>query len=258
MNASADKLAQAQPTVPAAVSLALTRLDGGEILDPELAAALLESMALDGEDLLPWASFDHPVRDSYGRRLLARGTNYELMVMSWLPGDYSAIHDHGAAEWGAVRYFGSTDHMVFDETGGRLSRRSRETMSRGDVVAVDHSLIHLMGNPTDTPMMSLHLYGRAASADSITGGARVFDLYENCIQRTDGGVFYCLPEGDIVRRECCPEPDPDVRRIHHQLMLSRLERACACGQPEPALLARKERLSVEIERLARRERAWAV
>jgi hypothetical protein len=39
------------------------------------------------EDLEPWADYDHPSTDSYGRRLVCHGGHFELMVMTWLPAD---------------------------------------------------------------------------------------------------------------------------------------------------------------------------
>jgi hypothetical protein len=97
-------------------------------------------------------------------------------------------------------------------------------MGYDDVWAVDTDLIHLMGNPGDKPFFSLHLYGRAKADPAITGGARIFDLFEDRIQRTDGGVFFCLPEHDIGRREPGPRADDETRLLHHRLMLARVER----------------------------------
>ena len=100
-------------------------------------------------------------------------------------------------------------------------------MQVDDVVSVDHSLIHLMGNPTHLPFTSLHLYGREQASASVTGGARIFDLAEERIQRTDGGVFFCLPEREIEKREPCPTADAATRQLHHRLMLRRIERILA-------------------------------
>ena len=57
------------------------------ISTPAEAGSALEAAEVAVEDLRPWANFDHPAGDSYGRKLVAQGENFELMVMSWLPGD---------------------------------------------------------------------------------------------------------------------------------------------------------------------------
>ncbi len=233
----------------------LARVGDARRLTPDVAARILDEAELEAEDLLAWSDFRHPVRDSYGRRLVARGARFELMVMSWLPGDYSAIHDHGSTEWGAVRYFGPADHVVFSARRGpsaRMSRLEIETrcsMSTGSVCPVDHDLLHLMGNAGTQPFVSLHLYGLERPSKCVTGDARIFDLFERRIQRTDGGVFYCLPEAEISRREPAPEADPRTTLLHHRLMLARLERIASAGEGDASATRRARLLRAEIELL---------
>ena len=52
---------------------------------------LVVNCQITSQALMPWADFDHPVADSYGRQLVHHGGHFEVMVMSWLPGDCSAI-----------------------------------------------------------------------------------------------------------------------------------------------------------------------
>ena len=232
---------------PRALERLLASIGDGRGLTPTSAATLLAAADLAPDDLLAWADFDHPIRDSYGRRLVARGARFELMVMSWQPGDYSAVHDHGYTEWGAVRYFGPAEHVVFRERDGRLGVESRTTQLPGSVCAVDHDLIHLMGNAGPRPFLSLHLYGQARPCDAVTGDARIFDLFEQRIQRTDGGVFYCLPEREIARREPCPAADAETTRLHHTLMLARLERVLAAGAGDAAAVRRAAALRAALD-----------
>ena len=128
------------------------------------------------EDLLPWSDFNHPVTDSYGRKLVYGDDLFEIMVMSWAPGDYSAIHDHGATQWGAVQFFGQVEHYNYTLNQGMLQTQAKVYFKPRDVAAVDHDLIHQMGNPGPTPCISLHVYGCNAPEINITGNARIFDL----------------------------------------------------------------------------------
>ncbi len=217
----------------------LAGLESRPPASPADAAARLAGARLGAADLMPWADFDHPLADSYGRLLVGRGARFELMVMSWSPGDYSAIHDHGAAQWGAVRYFGPADHAVFSLRGGELGLAARGTTPVGSVAEVDADRIHLMGNPGAAPFLSLHLYGCDRALDSITGDARVFDLHEGRIQRTDGGVFFCLPEAEVSRREPGPPATPEVMRLHHRLMEDRIARMQAAGLATASLRSRR-------------------
>ena len=222
-NATETRVSTALPLPPAVATLLDAVLAAGH-LTPASAAALLAGARLGPADLIRWQDLRHPVAGSYGRKLIARGPHFELMLMSWVPGDYSAIHDHGRAEWGAVRYFGVADHVVFNLDDDMLSIRERMRTDYDDVCAVDADLIHLMGNPGDRPFLSLHLYGRAEADPAITGGARIFDLFEGRIQRTDYGAFFYLPEHQIGRRETGPRADAETRLLHHRLMLARIER----------------------------------
>ena len=102
-----------RPLLPNSLGDLVSQLERQQACAPERAASLLYALDITADALRPWWDFEHNKRDSYGRLLVHAGANFELMVMSWMPGDYSAIHDHGEAEWGAVRYYGSADHAVF-------------------------------------------------------------------------------------------------------------------------------------------------
>ena len=177
-------------------------------LTPRKARELLLSANLQAEDLETWSELEHPIRDSYGRKLIFDGGYFEMMAVSWAPGDFSAIHDHGYAEWGAVQVFGPAEHSVFLVQDGDITTLSRAEVKPGEVMAVGHQLVHQLGNPSNTNFMSFHMYGcYEKSNGGVTADARIFDLEEGSVQRTDGGVFFAIPENQIKRREPGPHPD---------------------------------------------------
>lgn len=244
-------LAAATPRGPAMEALIRAITSQTDVLSAGRARALLLNARLGVDDLMPWARFDHPLTDSYGRTAVAvsttsDGSPFELMVMSWLPGDYSAIHDHGTTQWGAVRYFGHAEHIVFHHAGDHLRTRERSFVDVGDVAQVDHDLIHQMGNPGDEPFLSLHLYGCAHAHGAVTANARVFDLLERRVLRTDGGVFYGLPREQINSQEPGPGGDgPTAVRDHHHA-LRRIERVRRAGVMTADLWQRRARLLSEL------------
>ncbi|NEQ49281.1 MAG: cysteine dioxygenase [Leptolyngbya sp. SIO3F4] len=191
---------------------------------PEQIATMVGDANVSVQDLLPWADLNHPISDSYGRQLVFNGGYFEIMVMSWLPGDFSAIHDHGATQWGAVQCFGAAEHYIYTFKQGGLCTLEPAHYSPGMVHAVDHSLIHQMGNPGNEPFLSLHVYGCQGAKGSITGNARIFDLFEGSIQYTDGGVFFGLPEDQINLKRYGLEADRETTLRHHQLMCDRIQR----------------------------------
>ena len=186
------------------------------------AAEILEEIPVTADDLLPWADFDHPLADSYGRKLVWDGGFFEVMVMSWNPGDMAAIHDHGYTQWGAVRMFGDAEHAIFRVEGDRLITTDRRVFSDGTVVKVNNGLTHQMGNVGSTPFLSLHVYGCYEREGGVTSDARLYELDEGLIQRTNGGVFFDLPSEDVVRTEPGPEPDYTTQLRHRVELLRRL------------------------------------
>ena len=183
----------------------------------------LHQAQIQQRDLMPWATFEHPVTHSYGRKLVYDGGYFEIMVMSWIRGDVSAIHDHGATQWGAVQCFGKASHWAYQLNEQGLQTQEFRQISPGQIVRVSHELIHQMGNCTEDAFLSLHVYGMSHQCRSITGNARVFDLFEQSIQYTDGGVFFCLPEEDISHKTFGLNVDPISSLRHHQQMRSRVQ-----------------------------------
>lgn len=193
-------------------------------LTPEQLESVIKDINVSAYDLIPWADFDHSPYDSYGRKMVYHGGHFEVMVMSWVPGDFSAIHDHGHAQWGAVQCFGEAEHYVYTLENNRLKNPVAAHYAYGDIHTVDHDTVHQMGNGGSQPFLSLHVYGCAQAAESITENARVFDLLEESVQCTNGGVFFCLPEHKIVKRNYGLTGDIETTSMQYILMRDRIKR----------------------------------
>lgn len=212
-------------TYPANLQQLIQKLQANTALTPEQVTTMVREAAIAPQDLMPWSAFTHSAYDSYGRQLVFYGGHFEIMVMSWQPGDFSAIHDHGATQWGAVQCFGAAEHYIYQLTNRVLHSPIAAHYSPGMVRTVDHNLIHQMGNASERPFLSLHVYGCPENQVSITGNARVFDLLDNSIQYTDGGVFFCLPEKKINRRRYGLSGDRATTLRQYDLMGDRIYRA---------------------------------
>jgi SAM-dependent methyltransferase/predicted metal-dependent enzyme (double-stranded beta helix superfamily) len=196
----------------------IEKLETEDPKKPSEVVSLLKKIKINQEDLIDFADFDHPSKDSYGRKMVYQSDNFEVMVMSWNPGDISAIHDHGHTQWGAVKIFGRAEHATFRWDDEQLHTLARWTVNEGDIVGVGHSLIHQMGNIDQKPFLSLHIYGTLEKSENITGDARIFDLNNKVIQRVDGGAFFNLREKDIKVTQTGPKGDfPTFLR--HQIEL---------------------------------------
>jgi len=182
------------------------------------------------DDLLPWSDFDHPVTDSYGRRLIYQGDNFEIMTMSWAPGDFSTIHDHGYTQWGCVQVFGPAEHATFRMDDQSITTLARWQMKPGEAIGVHHDLLHQMGNATDEHFLTLHVYGEPEDIDNVTGDARILDLEHQEIQLVDGGVFFALPEESIKKTLPAPPADFPTRLRHLTELARRLHKMDQAGQ----------------------------
>ena len=169
-------------------------LESLEQFTPENVHWVVSECDLGVEDLEDWIDYDYPVSDSYGRKMVHDGGFFEVMVMCWRPGDYSAIHDHGKAEFGAVKIFGDVEHAIFKLEDQKFTTISRERVKSGTTLKVTPSLIHQMGNPGESNFFTLHVYGNVDLDSGITSEARIFDYSRNELLFVNGGVFYLLPE----------------------------------------------------------------
>ncbi|MCB0571563.1 MAG: methyltransferase domain-containing protein [Phaeodactylibacter sp.] len=218
-------------SLPSSLRYIIDNLENKRAFKPSGLRRIVLDAGVKQEDIEAWADFGHPVSDSYGRHLIYSGRNFEIMAMSWAPGDFSAIHDHGFTQWGAVQVFGPAEHAVFRVDEGRITTLSRAQFKPGDVVGVSHTLVHQMGNPTDTRFMTLHVYGHPTDIGNVTGEARVYDLQNEQVQRVDGGVFFALPETAVKWVEEGPRPDFPTRLRHMVELVRRLKRMADAGLP---------------------------
>lgn len=194
-------------TFPHSIDYIIREIDRARELTPSVIRRIIESAEVEMHDLTPWFDYDHSAMESYGRKLIYDGGHFEVMAMSWSPGDYSAIHDHGYAQWGAVKTFGPSDHAVYHVESDGITLDSRVRQRPDSVIAVDHDLVHQMGNATSHSFMSLHVYGCLESKENITGDARLFNPRNKEVQRVGGGVFFALPEAEILSRADAPGAD---------------------------------------------------
>lgn len=210
------------PHLPTSLKYIVATLKVAQDLHPRRVAEIVNTAQVKAQDLLPWADFEHSPADSYGRKLVAQGANFEVMVMSWLPGDFSAIHDHGHTQWGAVQIFGPAEHATFRIRQQQLRTTARWRVQPGDILTVGHDLIHQMGNPSRQPFLSLHVYGFPEPIDNVTGDARIYDPVKGIIQQVDGGVFYALPTKAIKKTRPGVFGDAPTQARHQQDVQHRL------------------------------------
>ncbi len=163
-------------------------------LTVQKAAKLVEQANISEDDLQPWADYDHPVKDGYGRRLAYHTDKFEVMIMTWNPGDFSSVHNHGYTQWGAVQVFGEVMHQVYSNMGEKFRLSKKKILRYGSIAKVNNALIHQMGNVTTQPYLTLHMYGANEPHQTVTADMKIYELETGCIRKTQGGAFFNLTD----------------------------------------------------------------
>jgi predicted metal-dependent enzyme (double-stranded beta helix superfamily) len=148
-----------------------SRLDAvvhGQAADriPELVKAVLIDSMHCGSLAVPDA-FRAPIEGTYARRLLHRDPSgqYTMVVMTWGPGQKTALHDHAGIWCVECVVEGQMEvaqyHLQSDEGGQyRFAERSRVLAGRGSAgCLIPPFEYHTLGNAAPTPSITLHVYG---------------------------------------------------------------------------------------------------
>lgn len=192
---------------------------------PKRLKELVIAANVQAKDLEQYADFEHKPTEGYGRKTVFQTATFEVMVMSWVPGDFSAIHNHGYTDWGAVQVFGKAQHNIYNYKAPHLSIAKQESLLSGEVVKVNNALIHQMGNASTKPYLSLHVYGCQKAVGDITADSKIYELEKNRIVETTGGAFFELPSNTVtVIFEELQAANELTFQYHSQLLLKYYER----------------------------------
>jgi cysteine dioxygenase len=150
-----------------------------------LRARILEISATP-EEVLPYlvAPEDKP----YGRRLIYRNDQLEVLVMNWSPTEPCLPHDHGGSCGWVQLVTGAVEHTVCGRTRSGALTLARRTIERAPgLIYASAGMVHLMRTAEDdVPTVTLHFYSPPIS------GMRVFDLENgaSCIVPDDCGAWW--------------------------------------------------------------------
>jgi cysteine dioxygenase len=106
----------------------------------------------------------HFARDQYARNLVCRTPYFELLVLCWLPGHESTVHDH-AGSLNAIRVssgeltsrrFRPVDRRPVGT--GPVETTTEDTIHCGDLIGVDRDGIHQLANTSSADLVTVHVY----------------------------------------------------------------------------------------------------
>lgn len=204
-------------------------------IDSDKLVSILNSLKPIPEDFFGFNYFNHHPYLSYGRNKIYEGANFSIFLMSWLKDDFTAIHSHGTSDWGAVYFFGDIDHKLYQVNGNYLKLAGKSRISAGTIVPVSGELVHAMGNHSNHPVMTLHIYGTNESSAPANDNSSVFELEKRQVRITNGSAYLNISEE--LCRETLPGVDTDpetlldylqailpfYKRINEGLMVQNIE-----------------------------------
>jgi len=144
---------------------AIIHTESAERVPEMVKAVLIDSMQAGALDVP--ARLTRPRAETYARRLLHRDPagRYTMVVMTWAPGQHTALHDHAGIWCVECVVDGLMEVSQFDllsEHDGvfRFSRRTHIVAGRGTAgCLIPPFEYHTLGNAAATPAVTLHVYG---------------------------------------------------------------------------------------------------
>jgi predicted metal-dependent enzyme (double-stranded beta helix superfamily) len=115
-------------------------------------AQTAQQIASSPEDWLDQVHYD---TDERWYLRLAQDAEHEVWLLSWLPGQHTGFHDHGASAGAFAVALGSLAERAAPY--GRPERSPRE-LAQGAVRSFGANYVHDVGNSSDRPAVSVHAY----------------------------------------------------------------------------------------------------
>ncbi|MEM7249369.1 MAG: cysteine dioxygenase family protein [Acidobacteriota bacterium] len=99
-------------------------------------------------------------RDGYRRVRLFRDDQWEALMLCWLPGQHTAIHDHGTSAGITYVLMGALHESRFEWAGEGTPLRPSGCgdLATGGLTYELSNTVHEIANETNAPAASLHLY----------------------------------------------------------------------------------------------------
>jgi cysteine dioxygenase len=206
-------------SLPLPVKMIIDEINHCSTINNTLLSEIVAKSGLSVKDLAPFHTFDHAPAESYGRRLLYSNDRFKVLLMSWCSGDFTAIHNHGATQWGCVYFMGQATHRIYEKKNGMLTMKNNDGFELGQTANVCGDLIHIMGNSSPKDFMTLHIYGIDDQSQKSEELAEVYAPELNKVFFTSGHAYLNI-KSDLVKDEkeigrVCPDTLADYLRLIH-------------------------------------------
>jgi uncharacterized NAD(P)/FAD-binding protein YdhS/predicted metal-dependent enzyme (double-stranded beta helix superfamily) len=222
-------LPSASKTSTRGLSWLIAELDAlHSVVDEATCRRLLTEAALTEEEV---ASYVEPRPGSYARRCVARRERYEVLVLTWMPGQGSVAHDHSGSLCGLKVVQGQlTEQLYRSGPDGQVRCASASSLGVGQITVDPGIVVHALSNSADPAeiLVTVHIYSPPLPevrryAVATTPPAAVFLRKKPDGARTvaviGGGFTGAMTLANLLRRA------PKAKGPYHFILLDKLPAA---------------------------------
>jgi uncharacterized NAD(P)/FAD-binding protein YdhS/predicted metal-dependent enzyme (double-stranded beta helix superfamily) len=147
------------PEDPRGLDWLVTELDArNDLVDEATARRLLAQAKLTGHEV---ARYVEERSGAYARRCVVRRETYEILVLTWGPGQGSVAHDHSGSLCGLKVVQGNLTERVYAcGPDGQVRPTTDFNLSAGEITVDPGVIVHALANPavSGPPAVTVHLY----------------------------------------------------------------------------------------------------
>lgn len=222
----AEGVTPVKKSAPAFLQNWIQELSTTERLDAGVLRSILKQNTPSLEDLSAWVKYDHEPCFSYGRSTLWSSERCGIHVMTWNPGDFTAPHGHGEADWALMYFLGDGDQRVYEVSGGQIKLQARQKIPAGSVLTPHIAgFCHAMGNLGSKPFLTLHIYGSDHHRGIPTEGSKIYEIEKNRIRRSKGPAFLEMAENFYIDNSTeALNCDQETRQDYYECIRSYFQR----------------------------------
>lgn len=140
----------------------------------------LEGAKFTREAIASYISFGS---ESYTRNSIFKSEHLEILVLTWLSGQMTPIHNHKNSACAFLVVEGVATEISYERSlSGRLVPTQVSRLERGKIASSYDDEMHIMGNFEDpsSPLVTLHCYSPPLNGMEIFSGADTyFDKYNH-------------------------------------------------------------------------------
>jgi len=128
------------------------------VIDEPTACQLLTQACLGEKEV---ARYVEPRSGSYARRSVVRREFYELLVLTWMPGQGSVAHDHSGSLCGLKVLQGNLTEQLYESgPDGQVRPTFLCHLAAGEIIVDPGLVVHSLANPagSDQLLVTVHIY----------------------------------------------------------------------------------------------------